>query len=249
MLTIGQLASYAGVTVRAVRHYHQLGLLPEPERDRSGYRSYEADAVVELVRIRTLAEAGVPLAKVPELLEAKPEDFAETIAELDNRLRARIERLRQTRTRIANLAAGDRLALPAEVVEYLEMLRAAGICEAIVEVERDSWILIAAQWPERIPAWIGEQCRYFQDPRLVRFYQLLDPSEMTTEDPRLSEAADLLAELAEEWAAQPRSEELENPMLRNLLDSFAERYAPITNRLQELLNERGWAGWTQLERR
>ena len=29
MLTIGQLASYAGVTVRAVRHYHQIGLLPE----------------------------------------------------------------------------------------------------------------------------------------------------------------------------------------------------------------------------
>ncbi|MEO3796883.1 MerR family transcriptional regulator [Nonomuraea sp. B10E15] len=35
MLTIGELASYAGVTVRAVRHYHAKGLLPEPERDRS----------------------------------------------------------------------------------------------------------------------------------------------------------------------------------------------------------------------
>ena len=33
MLTISQLAAYAGVTVRAVRHYHQIGLLPEPERD------------------------------------------------------------------------------------------------------------------------------------------------------------------------------------------------------------------------
>ena len=39
MLTIGQLAAYVGVTVRAVRHYHQVGLLPEPERDASGYRS------------------------------------------------------------------------------------------------------------------------------------------------------------------------------------------------------------------
>ena len=35
MLTIGQLASYAGVTVRTVRHYHQIGLLAEPERDHS----------------------------------------------------------------------------------------------------------------------------------------------------------------------------------------------------------------------
>jgi hypothetical protein len=32
MLTISQLAAYAGVTVRAVRHYHQIGLLPEADR-------------------------------------------------------------------------------------------------------------------------------------------------------------------------------------------------------------------------
>ena len=36
MLTISQLAAYAGVTVRAVRHYHAKGLLPEPERDAPG---------------------------------------------------------------------------------------------------------------------------------------------------------------------------------------------------------------------
>jgi DNA-binding transcriptional MerR regulator len=76
MLTIGRLASYAGVTIRAVRHYHQIGLLPEPERDASGYRTYDAVAVVRLIRIRTLAEAGVPLARVRELLEADPQMFA-----------------------------------------------------------------------------------------------------------------------------------------------------------------------------
>ncbi len=70
MLTIGELASYAGVTIRAVRHYHQVGLLPEPERNASGYRTYDATAVVRLIRIRTLAEAGVPLARVQELLDA-----------------------------------------------------------------------------------------------------------------------------------------------------------------------------------
>jgi len=45
MLTISELASYAGVTVRAVRHYHAKGLLAEPERDHSGYRRYGAAAV------------------------------------------------------------------------------------------------------------------------------------------------------------------------------------------------------------
>ncbi|WP_235834401.1 helix-turn-helix domain-containing protein [Actinomadura logoneensis] len=118
MLTIGELASYAGVTVRAVRHYHAKGLLPEPERDRSGYRRYGADAVVELVRIRTLAEAGVPLARVRELLRAGEEEFAAAVAEIDERLRAEIRQRRLHRERIARLAAGDHLALPAEVVEY-----------------------------------------------------------------------------------------------------------------------------------
>jgi len=88
MLTIGQLASYAGVTIRAVRHYHRIGLLQEPERNASGYRTYDAVAVVRLIRIRTLAEAGVPLARVRALLDADTETFTAATAEIDRRLRA-----------------------------------------------------------------------------------------------------------------------------------------------------------------
>ena len=90
MLTIGRLAAYAGVTVRAVHFYHQKGLLAEPDRDASGYRRYGADAVVDLIRIRTLADAGVPLSRVRELLAAGPEEFAAAVAAIDHRLRAEI---------------------------------------------------------------------------------------------------------------------------------------------------------------
>src|SRR5256714_5762124 len=90
MLTIGQLASYAGVTIRAVRHYHQIGLLLEPQRDASGYRTYDAVAVVRLIRIRTLAEAGVPLAPGRELLDPDPQTFAAATTEIDRPPRARI---------------------------------------------------------------------------------------------------------------------------------------------------------------
>src|SRR5262245_63720377 len=100
MLTISQLAAYAGVTVRAVRHYHHIGLLPEPERDRSGYRTYDAAAVVRLIRIHTLADAGVPLIRVQELLDAGPEDFNRAVQEVDKKLRAEIRRLQGTRKRI-----------------------------------------------------------------------------------------------------------------------------------------------------
>jgi DNA-binding transcriptional MerR regulator len=97
MLTISQLAAHVGVTVRSVRHYHQIGLLPEPERDRSGYRSYDAAAVVRLIKIRTLAEAGVPLAHVQTLLGASPEEFAREVEAIDRELRAEIRRLQGNR--------------------------------------------------------------------------------------------------------------------------------------------------------
>src|ERR1700748_975997 len=100
MLTIGQLAAYAGVTVRAVRHYHRIGLLPEPERDASGYRRYGARSVVSLIKIRTLAGAGVPPSRIGQMLDADPLAFAEAIKEIDGRLRAEIERLERSREQI-----------------------------------------------------------------------------------------------------------------------------------------------------
>ncbi|MFC7500444.1 MerR family transcriptional regulator, partial [Nocardioides sp. GCM10030258] len=105
MLTIGELASYAGVTVRAVRHYHAKGLMPEPERNHSGYRRYDARAVADLIKIRTLAEAGVPLARVQELLAADPDEFAVAVTDIDQRLRAEIRDRQRHRERIAQLAA------------------------------------------------------------------------------------------------------------------------------------------------
>jgi DNA-binding transcriptional MerR regulator len=106
-LTIGRLASCAGVTVKAVRHYHRVGLLAEPARDASGYRSYDADALARLVRIRTLRDAGVPLPRVKELVDADPDTLAAAVVEIDRQLRAEIRRLRAQRTSVARLVAGD----------------------------------------------------------------------------------------------------------------------------------------------
>ncbi len=127
MLTISQLADYTGVTVRAVRHYHQRGLLPEPERDASGYRRYDADAVLELIRIKALADAGVPLARIRQLLAAGPDEFARAVAEIDKTLAGRIRHIQAQRRRIAQLAAGDRLFVPAEIADLLDRIRNLGI--------------------------------------------------------------------------------------------------------------------------
>jgi DNA-binding transcriptional MerR regulator len=63
-MRIGELAVTVGVTTRAVRHYHHLGLLPEPERRPNGYREYTLRHAVALARIRRPTELGLGLAEV-----------------------------------------------------------------------------------------------------------------------------------------------------------------------------------------
>jgi DNA-binding transcriptional MerR regulator len=254
MLSIGQLAAYAGVTIRAVRHYHHVGLLPEPERDHSGYRTYGVEAVLRLIRIRTLAEAGVPLARVQELLDADEETFLAGTADIDRELRRRIRELQEHRRRIAQLASGDTLAVPEEVTAYLELVRETGAPDALVDAEREAWILVAARYPDRISAFMADKVAQLQDPRVVRFYGLVGQvlhAGAEDEERIVTEMADLLVELFEEAAA---AGQLEHPDLTmddatfvGLIDSMSEGQRTIT-RLRELLAERGWSGWTQVER-
>ncbi|MCK2217024.1 MerR family transcriptional regulator [Actinomadura sp. ATCC 31491] len=249
MLTIGELAAYAGVTVRTVRHYHARGLLPEPERDHSGYRRYDAAALVELLRIRTLAEAGVPLARVRELLRAGEDEFAAAVADIDRRLRAEIRQRQRHRERIARLAAGDGLGLPPEVAAHLDRLRALGLDERIVRAERDGWLLLAAHAPERVPEWVARK----RDQDAVAFYRTLSAAlALTAGDPRLPGLADELAahltRMAEERGEDYVDDVDLDPPLVELMDALAYDTVPAARRLIELLAERGWAGWTKLGR-
>ncbi|GGV82532.1 MerR family transcriptional regulator [Streptomyces massasporeus] len=250
MLTISQLAAYAGVTVRAVRHYHQVGLLPEPERDRSGYRSYDAAAVVRLIRIRTLADAGVPLARVQELLDAGPEEFAEGVRTIDTNLRAEIRRLQGTRKRLARLAAGEHLALPGSVVGYLDRLRGLGVVERYIEMERDAWIMIAAQVPHLIDFVIAKKHEQLDDPDMVKLYSFFRGAlDWPADDPRVVEVADIVERLMMRAveAGEVGALGLDDQFV-DLLDSTMVQSSPAAERLVAILEERGWRGWTRVER-
>jgi DNA-binding transcriptional MerR regulator len=258
VLTIGQLAAYAGVTTRTVRHYHQIGLLPEPERDHSGYRTYAASDVVRLIRIRTLAEAGVPLARVEELLAADEDGFAAAVAQIDRRLRAEIRELQEHRRRIAQLAAGDSLALPPTVTAYLDRMRAVGVPEVMVEMERDGWILIAAQVPDRIDEFMVEKEAQLDDPLMRRFLSAMGGaiSAGDASEERLVEMADLVVEMAEQAAERGeldgQDEALPDNSFADLLNTVVEAAGPemvrLRDRLLELMVERGWNGLVRMER-
>ncbi|WP_067806309.1 MerR family transcriptional regulator [Nocardia beijingensis] len=191
MITIGQLARYAGVTIKAVRVYHDRGLLPEPPRDSSGYRRYRAEDAVDLVKIRTLARSGVPLARIKELLSADSGEFAAAVAEIDRMLAERAEEIRRTREQIAQLGSGDRLFVSPEVAEYLERLRELGVSDRAVRMERDLWILLQAVAPRQASDWAADKLDAIGDPRFRAICLEYDAAfDWSPDDPRLVDLAD-----------------------------------------------------------
>ena len=132
-------------------------------------------------------------------------------------------------------------------------MRAIGAPEPLIEAERDAWILVAARYPDQIAAFMTDKVRQLEDPRVVRFYQLI--SRMLTDggavdEHLVRETADLLVEMFEDAAASGQLEQQELAMddtaFVQLLDSMAEGHQVVI-RLQERIAQRGWTGWTQVE--
>lgn len=241
MLTIGQLADYVGVTVRAVRHYHERGLLPEPTRDASGYRRYDAQAVLDLVRIKILSDAGVPLARIDELLDAPPERFAEAVADIDAALQEQVRELERRRRRIADLVAGERLVLPDALVAFLDELRAAGIGPRTVQSERDAWILLIARHPRRADELLAEKRARLADPEFRRLYRAYDRAlDWDPDDPRLESLADAAATYVMQHAPSeddvPENWTIDDPTTIALLGSV-DAPSPSLERLNALAEE------------
>jgi DNA-binding transcriptional MerR regulator len=244
-ITIGQLAAYAGVTVKAVRHYHQRGLLEEAPRDSSGYRRYSARHAIDLVKIKTLADAGVPLARIKELLAADPDRFAAAIADIDRRLQERAEELQGTRERIARLGAGDRLFVSAEVADFLEQLQGLGVSQRAVEMERDVWILMQSVSPKLAAMWIADKRDAIGDPEFRSIYLECGAAlDWAPDNPRLAALADRIRR----WLANRRDrfegEErpVPNPAIARLVETSAGTLPPAWGVLTELAEERSANG-------
>ncbi len=68
-LTIGELARELRVNPKTIRYYHDIGLLPEPQRSESGYRLYSEDDVGRLALVRRARLLGLSLAEIRQLAE------------------------------------------------------------------------------------------------------------------------------------------------------------------------------------
>lgn len=133
-----ELAELAGVTVRTLRHYHQIGLLPEPPRSIGGYRRYDVSDLVRLLRITRSTALGVPLSALPAVLD-DPAAVEELLDELDRQAAAEIERLNARRADIAALrSSGSPPDLPPEL-SVLRSAPEAGCPRRWPDTNTNSW--------------------------------------------------------------------------------------------------------------
>ena len=101
-MKIGELAQSAGVPIDTVRYYERQGLLPEPQRQPSGYRRYQTADVLRLRFVRRAKALGFTLREISELLQLSGrsgEDMAAVRASAAARL-ADVERKLDELTRI-----------------------------------------------------------------------------------------------------------------------------------------------------
>ncbi|BBC36864.1 MerR family transcriptional regulator [Streptomyces graminofaciens] len=207
-MRIGELAATVGVTTRAVRHYHHLGLLPEPGRRPNGYRDYTLRHAVVLARIRRLTELGLGLAEVRDVLaDDAGREPAAVLAELDEDLARQEGALRERRARLRVLMEDAREGrLPAEGPVSPELAAlfgrfGPGPDSPMAVKDREVFALLETSAPpEARAAMLAGLESMLSAPGAVEraheAYALLDAlADADPEDPRVDEAARVLAEL------------------------------------------------------
>lgn len=106
-----EIAQLAGTTLRAVRHYHDIGLLAEPHRRSNGYKQYGVAHLVRILRIKRLTDLGFSLSQIATMPDTDDQPV-EALRALDAELAATIERLQRARVELATIL---RQPTPAEL--------------------------------------------------------------------------------------------------------------------------------------
>lgn len=96
MRTVGEVADLAGVSVRTLHHYDELGLVVPSARSDAGYRLYDQGDLERLQEVLTLRALGLSLAEIAALLDDPTHDRLQV-------LRDQAKRLRDERDRLADL--------------------------------------------------------------------------------------------------------------------------------------------------
>jgi DNA-binding transcriptional MerR regulator len=128
---IGELARVAGVTVRALHHYDELGLLRPSERTHGGHRLYGDRDVERLYRLLALRGLGLPLEEIGPLLDADA-GIAGTVRRHLARVDQQLAALTTLRARLVRLLDSG----PHSTQRFLEALEAMTMFEKYYTAEQ-----------------------------------------------------------------------------------------------------------------
>jgi MerR family transcriptional regulator, thiopeptide resistance regulator len=135
-LTVKQLAAISGVTVRALHHYDEIGLLKPASVGANGYRYYGREELLRLQRILFHRELGVPLSAIAELLHLEGENQVAVLRQHREKLEAERERYRvliETIDRTIEDLKGERLMANADLYKGFSPEKQAGYEAWLIE--------------------------------------------------------------------------------------------------------------------
>lgn len=201
---IGDAAAFAGTTPRAIRHYHEIGLLPEPERGSDDRRRYGYEEMIRLLWIRKMADAGIALDDIRDAFaDAAPagddsEDTDDGVAgileRLERTLIAQEAELQRQRTAVQRMRTrGSRVGLLSDfVTTRLESLPQGSLRQAdldnLLVMERVFGPLGAAVNATRYIALATHPGLREESDRVDTAEEALDDT-VAVEDPRIAKVA------------------------------------------------------------
>ena len=198
---IGDAAAFVGTTPRAIRHYHQLGLLPERERGTDGRRRYGYDEIIRLLWIRRMADAGIALDDIRDAFDGPApgdsdgeDEMAGVLARLEGTLAAQEAELQRRRTSVQRMRAlGSRLGLLDGLVSgRLEGAPAGSLrqddLDVLLVTERIFGPIGAAVQAGRFVALAADPALRAESDRIDLAEEALDDT-VSVDDPRVAQVA------------------------------------------------------------
>lgn len=207
----GELAGLAGVTVRTIRHYHQIGILEEPPRSLNGYREYDVGHLVRVLRIKRLADLGFALQHLPLDDEA---DHDARLEALDAELAAQIDRLTGQRAVVAALRAGGASPdLPPELAVHVALASAVGVPPRMAKLEREQLLLLAHLGGDEASRLLEDLYARFAEPAVMAaFGTIYERFDLIDEATPAAELDHLVGECVEALAATVGDLDLTTPL-------------------------------------
>jgi DNA-binding transcriptional MerR regulator len=169
---IGELAKRTGLSVRALRHYDEIGLLVSSERSFSGFRLYSDADVRRLYQIVALRQLGLGLEHIREPLDGSGQDIRATVhaqlevldreRELQERLRARLVSILEVLDREAEPSAElfiEATEVTVMIEKYYTEEQREQLSQRTREVGAEAIEQVEREWSELIAAVKAEQAK------------------------------------------------------------------------------------------